>query len=338
MQLASVRDLKQQLQEELVRQQPLAAYQVTTAESAQTMEPLFYALTTFRRSLRLSGREGRASLSGLTPALGVARVSGDDFALAVRVQEQPGANELVRYFTQAARGEVNVRVVTRAIAYQLNPRDRHRPVLGGVSIGHPTIQAGTLTCFVKTSADRIEVLSANHVIAAANAGRQGDPVLQPGPFDEGSVDHDRIGELTAIVPLVLGQPNRVDAALCSLDDGIDTQVPTGRVVADSASIESTVDVTKTGRTTGKTHGTVSALELDGMLIYISGLGVVEFDGLIEIDGGDKPFGQSGDSGALITDLAERSCIALLLGGDDDRLTWGVPMETVLGTLGVSLVG
>lgn len=338
MELASVQDLKQRLQAELAQQQPRAAYQATTAEPTGAAQPLFRALTTFEHGLRLSGRGGGTSLPGLTPALGVARVKDEDFALAVRVQEQTGADELVRYFTEAARDEVDVQVVKGAIAYQSSPRDRHRPIVGGVSIGHPSVEAGTITCFVKTPADRVEVLSANHVIAAANAGRQGDPVLQPGPFDQGNVDDDRIGELTAIVPLVLGQPNRVDAALCSLDDGIEAHAPTGRVVADMATIASTTDVIKTGRTTGRTQGTVSAFELDGLLIFIAGLGLVEFDGLVEIDGDDQPFSQPGDSGALITDPTERLCIAMLLGGDGGRVTWGVPLATILGTLEVSLMG
>ena len=268
----------------------------------------------------------------------MARVKDGNFALAVRVQEQTGANELLRYFADAARGEVDVRVVKGTTAYQFNPRDRHRPVMGGASIGHPTVEAGTITCFVKTAAGHVEVLSANHVIAAANAGREGDPVLQPGPFDQGNVDDDRIGQLTTIVPLVPGQPNRVDAALCSLDEGIEAHPPTGRVVADTAAIASATDVIKTGRTTGRTQGTVSAFELDGLLIFIAGLGLVEFDGLVEIDGDDQPFSQPGDSGALITDPTERLCIAMLLGGDGDRVTWGVPLQTVLGTLGVSLMG
>jgi hypothetical protein len=339
MQLSSALDLKQRLQEELVRQQPLVAYGITTApESVEAEGSLFYALRTYEHTWRSSRRESKIGLRARTPALGVARVSDNDFALAVRVQEQTGVDELVHYFAHAARDEINVRVVTNAIAYQFNPRDRHRPVLSGVSIGHPTIEAGTLTCFVKTPADQIELLSANHVIAAANAGRQGDPILQPGPGDQGNANRDRIGELTAIVPLVPGQPNRVDAALCSLDEGIDAHVPTGRAVADSAMIASTVDVTKTGRTTGQTQGTITALELDGLRIYIPELGLVEFDGLVEIDGGSGPFSQPGDSGALITDLAERSCVAMVLGGDGNRVTWGVPIDAVLGTLGVSLAG
>jgi hypothetical protein len=100
-------------------------------------------------------------------------------------------------------------------------------------------------------------------------------------------------------------------------------------------IEAIEEVTKTGRTTGKTRGGVTAIEVDGLPIYFPSLGIVEFDGLIEIDGGGASFSEPGDSGSLVTDLAEACCVAMVIGGDG-TLTWGTPLRTVLDSLGTVL--
>jgi hypothetical protein len=141
-----------------------------------------------------------------------------------------------------------------------------------------------------------------------------------------------------MVPLVLGQPNRVDAALCSLDAGVTPDLSSARTVADAATIAETTDVRKTGRTTGTTDGRIQVIELDGIVLDVPGLGSVEYDGLVEMEGDGRPFAEPGDSGALVTDRAEESCVAMVVGGDGGDLVWGTPLETVLGSLGVSFAG
>ena len=69
----------------------------------------------------------------------------------------------------------------------------------------------------------------------------------------------------------------------------------------SATIAETTDVRKTGRTTGTTDGRIQVIELDGIVLDVPGLGSVEYDGLVEMEGDGRPFAEPGDSGALVTD-------------------------------------
>ena len=80
--------------------------------------------------------------------------------------------------------------------------DRWRPAPGGVSIGHYQVTAGTLGCVVRDRAtgDRL-ILSNNHVLADVNAGRAGDPILQPGTYDGGTEGKDMIAVLERYIPL-----------------------------------------------------------------------------------------------------------------------------------------
>jgi len=80
------------------------------------------------------------------------------------------------------------------------PTDRWRPAPGGVSIGHRDITAGTLGCIVRKDG-KAYILSNNHVLAASNAGQIGDPILQPGPHDGGTVAADTIARLSEFVPI-----------------------------------------------------------------------------------------------------------------------------------------
>ena len=95
---------------------------------------------------------------------------------------------------------------------------RLRPAKSGSSVGHRNITAGTIgTCVYDQlpGAARVPpapgigkprdyyILSNNHVLANSNAGRVGDPVLQPGPADGGRLPQDQIGELARFVPIDL---------------------------------------------------------------------------------------------------------------------------------------
>jgi hypothetical protein len=68
-----------------------------------------------------------------------------------------------------------------------------RPLQPGVSIGHRDGTAGTLGCIVRRGGDQY-LLSNNHVLALLNRAEIGDPILQPGPGDGGTLN-DHIGKL-----------------------------------------------------------------------------------------------------------------------------------------------
>src|SRR3989449_10313618 len=81
---------------------------------------------------------------------------------------------------------------------------RIRPAPGGVSIGHIQITAGTLGVLARPNG-RPVILSNNHVLANQNAGRVGDPILQPGPADGGRLQAT-IARLLDFVPIPFTEP------------------------------------------------------------------------------------------------------------------------------------
>lgn len=78
-----------------------------------------------------------------------------------------------------------------------------RPAQGGLSIGHEDITCGTFGCVVQKDGKQF-ILSNNHVLANSNAGEIGDPILQPGPYDGGTMAQ-QIGTLHDYVPILFAE-------------------------------------------------------------------------------------------------------------------------------------
>ncbi|WP_418275190.1 hypothetical protein ACNHYB_09980 [Isoptericola jiangsuensis] len=238
-----------------------------------------------------------------------------------------------------------------ATALAAGETDRVRPLRPGVSIAHVDVTAGTLGGFVVADpartggpdlpggADALYALSNRHVLD----GAPGDGVLQPGPADGGSDPADRVGTVAAVVPLAAGERAQVDAALALLDDpDVDLDYPVGRITTTAEAVPGDL-VEKIGRTTGHTHGRVSAIEMDDVLVgYGPELGVLAFDGQIEVES-TRPgsFSQGGDSGSLVY-RSDGVAVGLLFAGsetggpDGSGLTYVNPIDAVLAALGVAL--
>ena len=267
-----------------------------------------------------------------TLALGIARVRGNDYRLAVRLQrrglEETAPLEAIR---KRARGEVDVRYVgriakqaRRAAAAREVPwhQSRNRPLLIGASIGHYRITAGTLGGFVVLRrGGQVRALSNNHVLADEDRGKKGDAVLQPGAYDGGSTPQDRIGSLDRAVKLKPRSANRVDAALAALDAEVAYDPRTLQGVGtlagpDRAPVEEADVVEKLGRTTGHTRGRVTAFELDNVVVAYD-TGNFRFDDQIEVEGADAAaFSQGGDSGSLVFAEDDHGALGLLFAGSD----------------------
>jgi hypothetical protein len=100
-----------------------------------------------------------------------------------------------------------------------SPRDRFDVLIGGISIGHGSVTAGTLGAFVwDTTTQELLCLTCAHVAAPLGAA-VGDPIYQPGPLDihkrlgRQPNDSDIAGYLTRWIPISFRQPNLIDAAL-----------------------------------------------------------------------------------------------------------------------------
>jgi hypothetical protein len=230
-------------------------------------------------------------------------------------------------------------------AQSLGETGRVRPLRPGVSIGHVEVSAGTLGAFVHVDG-AVHVLSNYHVLSGTPAARIGDVVVQPGVADGGVDPQDRVGTLAARVDLEPNGSATVDAAVARLDSELaqpDLQYPVGRVTT-TAGVLGGESVSKVGRTTAVTHGRVTAIELDDVVVgYGDELGELSFDNQIEVEStGPGPFSRGGDSGALVY-RPDGVAIGLLFagsesGGDNGSgLTYVNPIDAVLAAFGATLV-
>lgn len=235
-------------------------------------------------------------------------------------------------------------VVTGMFVARADPTARFpRPVPIGVSTGHPDITAGTIGCRV-TDGSNVYALSNNHVYANANNALIGDNVLQPGPYDGGTDPQDAIGTLLDFEPILFdGSDNFIDAAIALSSTGnLGTATPSDGYGIPSSTTTLAFpgqNVQKYGRTTGWTHGEVSEIHVIVDVCYETKgpfrcVKAAHFVDQIAIIPGS--FSDGGDSGSLIlTDDSYRNPIGLLFAGSSTR-TIANPIETVLGTFGVTI--
>lgn len=82
-------------------------------------------------------------------------------------------------------------------ASQLPGRTAHHPrILPGISIGHVRATAGTFGAVVRANDTGREcILSASHVLYPDAQCAPGDPIVQPGPFDGGSIPNGVVASL-----------------------------------------------------------------------------------------------------------------------------------------------
>ncbi len=326
MKLDSVRSLKQELYEPFAGQGGLQPQQVS-----QVSVPA----------------ERTADVALVQPglALGIARGgSQGEYVLAIRVQHRdllPSSR--LDAIQSAAHNEVDVRYIGQLTKLVSPEQERVRPVRIGSSVGHVAITAGTTGAFVRLADDpRPRLLSNNHVLADENRGIIGDAIVQPGRLD-GGTDTDKIGSLERFEKLDGSQVNRVDAALALLADGIEavTEIEGVGIPSETVAAENIHSVAKIGRTTGLTYGTITAIEVDNVVVDFS-TGRLRFDGQLEIAGTDvQSFSTGGDSGSLIVDASDARAVGLLFAGSDrgglhdTGVTYANPLSEVFDRLGIS---
>jgi hypothetical protein len=263
-------------------------------------------------------------------------------------------------------GEVKTDVVETGVIRALQGHtDRWRPAPGGVSIGHADITAGTLGCLVIRDGE-LFILSNNHVLANTNAGKQGDPIIQPGRYDGGTLD-DQIATLEDFIPINFGTSpptcsmatgmesflnwlakllgsshrvmafqeapatNRVDAAIARplSDDLVEKRIFEIGVPQGTREATLGTQVKKSGRTTGFTTGRITQIDVTSQVSYGDERTAVFEDQLMA-----GPMSQGGDSGSAVLD--EDDFVVGLLFAGSDATTIINPIQFVLDALNVEI--
>lgn len=239
--------------------------------------------------------------------------------------------------------------------------DKYRPMPGGVSVGHPAVTAGTGTPVDFPEIGLKLILSNNHVIANCNDAEIDDLTLQPGTHDGGTVE-DAIGNCLDFVPIhftdeesgckiaqfivrvlnflsgFFGRKtrlfsyanyiNRVDAAFAvpiSQEDVTTCILEIGNPTGFCDAIKGE-PIKKSGRTSGLTHGTVTAIDGVAKVNYGGKYAVFE-DQIITTN-----IASPGDSGSLVLDTDDR-IVGMLFAGSD-KITIVNKIDNVLEDLGL----
>ena len=248
--------------------------------------------------------------------------------------------------------------------------ERWRPAVGGISLGHYLITAGTLGAVVRDRASGVRlILSNNHVLANGNNAQIGDAILQPGPYDGGTVAQDTLAHLERFTPIQFGTTpgtcgvantyvavgnvmailvgshhrveatridaqavNQVDAAVARpVEDGaISDEILEIGTVSGTLPPELGMRVRKSGRTTAVTTDQINVLDATVSVTYDAGR-TATFEGQL-IAG---PMSQGGDSGSLVVAGDSLKAVGLLFAGSDQTTIFS-PIQAVLDSLSVNI--
>jgi len=206
--------------------------------------------------------------------------------------------------------------------------------------------SGTLGSLLKGSDNKKYLLSNNHVLARSDHAGVGDAIIQPGLIDN-NCKPSQEGSGPAPVATLSGWPalksssTNVDAAIAQVaSDAVDqsgsilemgARQPDGTLAAAPPGISSTggrgesaalqLKVAKSGRTTGETCASISALDFDVNVDYYQDCAETvpylskTFTNQIAISG--DGFSDAGDSGALLLDSGNAEPVGLYFAGGID---------------------
>lgn len=238
-------------------------------------------------------------------------------------------------------------------------QERHRPIVCGLQIQNLDcdhrvgniqsgfIKIGTLGCFVEVDGI-VCLLSNNHVLAGGNDGQPGDKIVQP--EIDGPPENNWIAELKEYVPLQYSPYsaslaagnivlNEVDAGIATINKDVPYQQGylshhQPRPINGVGTAQIGESVFKIGRTTGLTHGVVTANAVTVAPQYDGG--PCWFRRSLEIESLDNnPFSDSGDSGAAVVN-GNGEVVGILYAGNGSQ-TFACPIELMLSSLNCRLI-
>ena len=208
---------------------------------------------------------------------------------------------------------------------------------------------GTLGALVKDASGNQYILSNNHVLARTNVAALGEDIIQPGLIDQSPAcfkdSTDIVANLSNFISINFKtkgtmRTNAVDAAIAQVRVGnVD---PTGFIIdigtlsSDTVAPSLSMAVKKSGRTTGLTHGNITAVNATIDVSYGSGK-TARFTNQIVV--GPGSFIAAGDSGSLMVenvDTDPRAVGLLFAGGSTTAIANSI--GDVLDAFHVSMVG
>ncbi len=177
-------------------------------------------------------------------------------------------------------------------------KKRVDPIAPGVSVSHIGGTAGTLGAIVYDRVTGERCMLSNWHVLHGHRGDVGDPVVQPGPFDDNRVVGNHAGVL---VRSHLGEAG--DCAIARIEDRSVTSniLELNVEPAEIQRVELDDRVVKSGRTTGVTRGIVRRTDVIARIPY-DGVGPQDI-GAFEIEplpgaGSDFEISMGGDSGSI----------------------------------------
>jgi hypothetical protein len=230
---------------------------------------------------------------------------------------------------------------------------------------------GTLGALLQDAGNRQYLLSNNHVLARSDHANLGDAIVQPGLIDNNCTPNGDgagttpVGTLTGWLALGSTLTN-ADAAIARVNSGavdssgsileLGTRQSDGTLTAAPPGVSSTggkgesatlqLQVAKSGRTTGLTCASVTALNLDVNVDYFQDCAETKpyltktFANQLAISG--NQFSDAGDSGSLVVDAANAEPLGLFFAGGTDAsgVTQAIatPVADVLSELSAQVGG
>lgn len=244
------------------------------------------------------------SLPGLL-GYGITRNSPESISVLV----ESITPEIESMFRAGIRGQP-VTVVEVGHVVALRRTSEYNPIVGGISIGHTSVTAGTLgaTVYDKVTGAQL-ILSNAHVLSPPSA-QSNDPITQPGSIDGGEYPEDHEATLLRWVNLHEDN-NLIDAAVAT-----PTKPPSSDEIIDIGYVcgvttpEIGMHVKKSGRTTGLTHGEITDTDVTISVEYGDAKRIFTNQFIT------SAMSAGGDSGSLCLESDTNKAVGLLFAGSD----------------------
>ena len=215
----------------------------------------------------------------------------------------------------------------------------HRPLLSGIRIKSPGNGAGTLTGLATRNSDGKKVLVTNLHLMDSQA-RPYQVADNQELYQEAVDPNKKVGRILDSVPVVQGQDNVADVAICELLSGVDAEFALhnhpnhdGRQIL-AGVVEPKVDMVLTMLGARSGESTVTVKDVDETML-VSGF---RFTGMTLLDRSRNP-GGTGDSGApYLAQVAPdryRMCCIGYAGQNNGREGWAFPASVAESELGIT---